>query len=173
MPEFSSTYLCASPLRPVLLLHLHSLPNLTVGLLIGNSVSQAVLSFCRNIHLLSVYLHLRRRASSGCLLTLSTLHVCHSPTLLPVAWLSRSPFQPRFYSFSARGNFNLIVSPVLPRSSWQMALEMSHIPWLGVNYPRSPWTVSFTRIFTTLQCQRVSETGGQRWTERRKKESVG
>lgn len=37
-----------------------SLPSLTVRLLIRRSVSQAVLSFCLNIHLLSVYLHLRK-----------------------------------------------------------------------------------------------------------------
>lgn len=53
-----------------------SLPNLTVGLLIRRSVSQAVLSLCRNLHLLSVYLHLggKKKPSLGWL-ALSSLPV--------------------------------------------------------------------------------------------------
>lgn len=76
-PVNSALSACVSRSSPPLLalvpsLHPSSLPNLTVGLLIGNSVSQAVLSSRPNIHLLYVYL---------------------------------------LYSFSADGNFNLIVSP--------------------------------------------------------------
>lgn len=69
-----------------------SLPNLTVSLLIRRSVSQAVLSLCLSIHLLSVYLHLRKKTSPG-------WHVLSSspPTLstllsvrLPGFWFLRS-----------------------------------------------------------------------------------
>lgn len=166
MHEFSFTYLCASPLCPVLLLHLRSLPNLTVGLLIGNSVSQAVLSFCRNIHLLSVYLHLRRREPPRAACSLCP------PSMSVVPRLSfRSPV---FTVSLPAATSTSLFPPFCQEALDRWPLEMPHIPWLGANYPRSPWTASFTRIFTTLQCQRVSETGGgQRWTERRKKESVG
>lgn len=52
-----------------------SLPNLTVRLLIRRSVSQAVLSLCRNLHLLSVYLHLGGKKTSLGRLALSSLPV--------------------------------------------------------------------------------------------------
>lgn len=57
---YSVLPICLPFLRALLSHFTASLPNLTVRLLIRRSVSQAVLSFCLNIHLLSVYLHLRK-----------------------------------------------------------------------------------------------------------------
>lgn len=57
---YSFLPICQSLLHRLFSCFTVSLPNLTVRVLIRRSVSQAVLSFCLNIHLLSVYLHLRK-----------------------------------------------------------------------------------------------------------------
>lgn len=97
--------------------HLHALssvftitlPNLTGGLLIRHSVSQAVLSLCRNIHLLSVYFHLRK--------SLPTV----ARFVLPGLWFrfDQRLSESWFYIFAC-SNFNLIIIPLGHDISFQV-----------------------------------------------------
>lgn len=104
-----------------------SLPNLTVRLLIRRSVSQAVLSLCRNLHLLSVYLHLGGkkppRAGSLCPPSLScclSTGTFQFPSCLVIV-----------LCFFAHSNLNHIVLQLGLDISPQ--IEMSHVSWPGVN----------------------------------------
>lgn len=82
-----------------------SLPNLTVKLLIRRSVSQAVLSFCLNIHLLSVYLHLRKNLQGlACAVLLP-------PCRLYLSGCLAFGFFVLSIVFSPRSMFNLTVFP--------------------------------------------------------------
>lgn len=91
------------PTSPPLLPSLHpsSMPNLTVGSLIRNSVSQAVLSSCPNIHLLYVYLHLCLKKLKQKNYSLLRAACSFCPVLfLPLAWLFHASHSyPHFFSF--------------------------------------------------------------------------
>lgn len=133
-----------------------SLPNLTVRLLIRRCVSQAVLSFCLNIHLLSVYLHLRKKPPRAALL-------CPPPPLavslrsvqLPGLRVPRSIFT--FFLLAEKNIRPRLVEAFL--SERQMAFENVSRPVAYCKLAASILNCLFHTFFTSLQTHRAKQRG--------------
>lgn len=164
---------CLSPM-PLFSRFTTSLPNLTVRLLIRRSVSQAVLSSCLNIHLLSVYLHLRKKKKK----TPRAGLLGPPPTV--VSLLSPRPHAfglPIFFNvffFFAHSMFNLFVFPFGPTDSQKFSFPSDRWPFENISHPVAHYCTLAASILNCL-CPNTQtwSKGWWRWVKDRRKESVG
>lgn len=146
---YSVLFSCVPLLHALFTRFTASLPNLTVRLLIRRSVSQAVLSFCLNIHLLSVYLHLHKNLPGLAYSALPLSFFSYLSGCLPFGF----SFSIYGLMFFARSMFNLTVVPFAQAihtvffSKRQMALEsVSHrVAYCKLLHPSCTHLVSFTQ----------------------------
>lgn len=164
---YSVLPICLSLLHALFSHFTASLPNLTVRVLIRRSVSQAVLSFCLNIHLLSVYLHLRKnlpRLACAVLPLLSFLFylsVCLAygfSILSIVLCFVLTACLTSLFSHSAKRFMAWFTKVFL--SKRQMDLENVSHPVACCKLAASLLYWLFHTYFTTLQTHRVKQRGG-------------